>query len=161
MGASRPADRGAEFRRDPELVVWDGSLVEKPESLALECLRPVRSTKAVRLKRIKPGYLNPPGGRPIFVPGFQWLSVIVLEMSGPPTLAYIRWWTTMGEHKISRRDVEGDVLAESSRRRGQRVIHVWDRGFASRPWLLMASVHAVHFFMCWPKHYRLVDDQGR
>ena len=160
----RQADQRIEELRSvggPALVVWDGSVVEKPESLELEGLGPVRSTKAVRLKRIKPGYFNPPGGRPIFVPGFQWLSVIVLGMSGLPTLAHMRWWTTRGEHKSSRRDIEGDVLAESSRRWGQRVIHVWDRGFASRPWLLMASVHAVRFIMRWPKHYRLIDEQGR
>ncbi|MGD2079205.1 MAG: hypothetical protein PVH18_12535, partial [Chloroflexota bacterium] len=112
------------------------------------------------MKRIKPGHFNPPSGRPIFAPGFQWLSVIILGISGLPTPAHMRWWTIRGEHKSSRRDIEGDVLA-SSQRWSQRVIHVWDRGFASRPWLLMASVHAVRFIMRWPKQYRLVDDQGR
>jgi len=50
------------------LVIWDESVIEKPESLHLEGLCPVKSSKAKRLKRIKPGYFNPPGGRPIFVP---------------------------------------------------------------------------------------------
>jgi len=53
------------------LVIWDESVIEKAESIALEGLGPVRSSKAARLKRIKPGYFNPPGGRPIFVPGMQ------------------------------------------------------------------------------------------
>jgi len=43
------------------LVIWDESVIEKPESIALEGLGPVRSSKAARLKRIKPGYYNPPG----------------------------------------------------------------------------------------------------
>jgi hypothetical protein len=64
------------------LVIWDESVLEKPESLKLEGLGPVRSTKAARLKRIKPGYYNPPGGRPIFVPGMNWLAVLVM---GPST----------------------------------------------------------------------------
>lgn len=78
------------------LVIWDESVLEKPESLATEGLCAVRSVKAGRLKRIKPGYYNPPGGRPIFVPGFHWLQVLVLGDKGPPTLAHLHWWTTRG-----------------------------------------------------------------
>ena len=46
------------------LCIWDESVVEKPESIALEGLCAVRSSKAVRLKRIKPGYFNPPVAAP-------------------------------------------------------------------------------------------------
>lgn len=42
-------------------VLWDESVLEKPESLHAEGLCAVRSAKAPRLKRIKPGYFNPPG----------------------------------------------------------------------------------------------------
>jgi hypothetical protein len=143
------------------LLVWDESVLEKPESLHLEGLGPVRSTKAVRLKRIKPGFFNPPGGRPIFVPGFHWLMVTVLGPSGPPTLANLSWWTTRGQRATERRTVENAMLTEISRRWGQSVIHVWDRGFAGKPWLTMAFVHAVRFVMRWPKHYRLIDEQMR
>jgi len=52
-------------------IAWDESVIEKAESLQAEHLCAVRSSKALRLKRIKPGYFNPPGGRPVFVPGFQ------------------------------------------------------------------------------------------
>jgi hypothetical protein len=38
------------------LVIWDGTVLEKPESLAPEGLRAVRSSKAVRLTHMKPGY---------------------------------------------------------------------------------------------------------
>ncbi len=78
------------------LVVWDESVLEKPETLHLEGLGPVRSLKAVRLIRIKPGYFNPPGGRPIAVPGWHWLAVIVLGPHGAPTLATLGWWTGRG-----------------------------------------------------------------
>src|SRR3954453_18385572 len=40
------------------LALWDESVVEKSESIALEGLCAVRSSKAARLKRIKPGYYN-------------------------------------------------------------------------------------------------------
>ena len=78
------------------LVIWDESMLEKSESLAAEGLCAVRSSKARRLKRIKPGYYNPPRGRPIFVPGFHWLQILVLGHKGPPTLAHLHWWTTRG-----------------------------------------------------------------
>src|SRR5512141_1958941 len=61
-------------------IIWDESVLEKSESLKAERLSAVRSTKAARLKRIKPGYFNPPGGRPIFVPGFNWLQLLVASM---------------------------------------------------------------------------------
>jgi hypothetical protein len=143
------------------LLIWDESVLEKPESLHLEGLGPVRSAKAARLKRIKPGFFNPPGGRPIFVPGFNWLMVTVLGRSGPPTLASLKWWTTRGERATDRRSVETAMMAETSRRWGQVVIHVWDRGFAGGPWLTMAFTHAARFVMRWPKHLRLVDEQLR
>jgi hypothetical protein len=44
----------------PVLVLWDESVMEKPETLANHDLGAVRSSKARRLKRIRPGYFNPP-----------------------------------------------------------------------------------------------------
>src|SRR6266540_1892361 len=92
------------------LVIWDESVLEKPESLQAEGLCAVRSSQAVRLKRIKPGYYNPPGGRPIFVPGFHWLQVLVSGHQGPPTLAHMRWWTTRREQASQMRTEEAQVL---------------------------------------------------
>lgn len=75
-------------------VIWDESVLEKSESLKAEGLCAVRSSKAARLKRIKPGYFNPPTDRPIFVPGFHWLQILVTGMQGVPVLAHLCWWTT-------------------------------------------------------------------
>lgn len=147
-------------RGEPCLAIWDESVVEKPESLALEGLGAVRSSKAARLKRIKPGYFNPPGGRPIFVPGFHWLQVVVAGMSGPAIPVHLHFWTGRGERASSKREEERQVLGEVVRRWGERVIHVWDRGFAGSPWLTLAFVYAVRFVLRWPKGYRLVDEQG-
>jgi hypothetical protein len=143
------------------LVVWDESVLEKPESLHLEGLCAVRSSKAKRLKRIKPGFFNPPGGRPICVPGYHWLQVLVMGMEGPLSVATMRWWTTRGERAEEKRAVEREILAEVAHRWGCRALHIWDRGFAGNPWLTLAYVYAVRFVMRWPKHYRLVDAEGR
>jgi hypothetical protein len=67
------------------LAIWDQSVLEKAESLTLEGLCPVKSSKAMRLKRIKPGFFNPPGGRPVFVPGYHWLQIRVLGMQSAPS----------------------------------------------------------------------------
>lgn len=140
------------------LVIWDESVLEKPESLKAERLCAVRSSKAQRLKRIKPGYFNPPGGRPIFVPGFNWLQILVIGRKGPPTLAHFRWWTTRGDHKSTKRKKEERVLDKIDTLWGKEVLHIWDRGFAGNPWLTTAFVYAARFVMRWPKNYRLLDE---
>jgi len=145
------------------LVVWDESVMEKAESLKLEGLCAVISSKARRLKRIKKGYFNPPGGRPICVPGYHWLQVLVMGMEGPVTVAKMRWWTTRGQQATQLRAVEAEVMEEVAQAWGQNVIHVWDRGFAGAPWLTVAFAHNVRFIMRWPKRYQLLDtkDQER
>jgi hypothetical protein len=142
-------------------VIWDESVIEKPESLHLEGLCAVRSSKARRLKRIKPGFFNPPGGRPIFVPGYNWLQVLVVGKEGSPVVAHMQWWTTRGEKATDKRSVEAEILRETAQLWGAKVVHVWDRGFAGSPWLCLAYVHALRFVLRWPKHYGLVDDLGQ
>ena len=141
------------------LVIWDESVLEKPESLAAEGLCAVRSMKAGRLKRIKPGYYNPPSGRPVFVPGFHWLQVLVLGHKGPPTLAHLRWWTTRGEAASQARSEETQIFDHIDQLWGKDVLHIWDRGFAGNPWLTQAFMRGARFILRWPKNYNLLDEQ--
>lgn len=143
------------------LAVWDESVLEKSESIALEGLCAVRSSKARRLKRIKPGYYNPPGGRPVFVPGMHWVSILVLGLRGAPVVAAMRWWTTRGPLCSSRRTEERQLLRACAKTWGRRVLHVWDRGFAGGPWLAEVTRASVRFVLRWQKDYKLVDAQGR
>lgn len=143
------------------LAVWDESVIEKPESLAAEGLCAVRSSRAARLKRIKPGYYNPPGGRPIHVPGLHWMSVLVLGMEGSPTVALMRWWTTRGKFATQKRPLSTTMLRRCARTWGRQVIHVWDRGFASGPWLGTALRAQVRFIVRWKKAQKLVDAKGK
>jgi hypothetical protein len=143
------------------LVIWDASVQEKPESLAAEGLCAVRSSKAGRLRRIKPGYYNPPGGPPIFVPGFHWLQVLVLGHKGPPTLAHLHWWTTRGPTASQARLEEAEIFDHIDQLWGKEVIHVWDRGFAGNPWLTQAFLRGARFILRWPKNYNLLDEHGQ
>jgi hypothetical protein len=146
--------------QDDTYAIWDESEIEKPESLKAERLCAVRSVKARRLKRIKPGYYNPPKGKPIFVPGFHWFEVVVTGFKGAPCLAHFHWWTTRGEAASKMRDEEGGVLKQLAKRWGSQVIHVWDRGFAGEPWLLQALEAHVRFIVRWKKGNDLLDEHG-
>ena len=142
------------------LAIWDESVLEKPESIALEGLCPVRSSKAARLKRIKPGFYHPPGGPPVFVPGLQWLTVMVAGMQGPPSLAAMRWWTSRGKLASERRTNTTSLLAQCAQAWGRRALHVFDRGYAGAPWLNQLTHHRVRFIIRWPTRYHLTDVKG-
>lgn len=150
-----------ETQGETPLVVWDESVLEKAESLKLEGLCPVRSTHAARLKRIKPGYFNPPGGAPIIVPGFHWLALLVMGARGVPTLAHLAFWSTRGPEATDGRTVAWQLLAQLAQRWGRRVLHIWDRGFAGLPWLTLVQGYQVRFILRWNKSYKLLDRQGR
>jgi hypothetical protein len=94
----------------PILALWDSCVLEKPESLKAEGLCAVISSKARCLKRLKPGFFTPPGGRPICVPGCHWMALMLAGISGVPLLASLPWWTTRGPCATSERDVAGTML---------------------------------------------------
>ena len=151
----------AEGQQEDVYVGWDESVVEKAESIALEGLCAVRSAAAARLKRIKPGFFNPPGGRPVFVPGMQWIAVMVLASNLPPVVAAMQWWTNRGPRASSRREEERFLLRRCWQTWGRRVIHIWDRGFASKRWLGQVFEHNLRFIVRWPKRYRLLNAKGQ
>lgn len=141
-------------------ILWDESVLEKPESLKTERLCAVRSSKAARLKRIKPGYFNPPGGRPVCVPGFHWLQIVVVGLRGRLTVAHLHFWTTRGAAASQRLPEESALLQTLADRWGAQVVHVWDRGFAGEPWLSAALAQRVRFIVRWKKGNKLVNAQG-
>jgi len=142
-------------------VIWDESVLEKSESLKAEGLCAVRSSKAVRLKRIKPGYFNPPTDRPIFVPGFNWLQILVTGMQGVPVLAHLCWWTTRGDTASKKREEEGKILKKVAKLWGRKVLHIWDRGFAGAPWTTLALDHGLRFIVRWNNQYHVIGVDGR
>lgn len=141
------------------LVVWDESVIEKPESIADPDLRPVRSSKAHRLTRIKPGFYTPPG-RSIFVPGFQWIGLVFAGMTGTPRVAALHWWSTRGEQASDKRTEEAALLHQCVASWGSRVCHVFDRGFASRRWLDLLGEREVRFVLRWRAQNKLADVAG-
>lgn len=144
------------------LLLWDESVLEKPESAQSEGLGAVRSSKAARLTRIKPGFYRPPG-RPIHVPGLSWLCLLVLGQVGPPVVATMRWWSNRSHGRIHRKApiwIRRAVLRFCARLWGRRVLHVWDRGYAGSPWLGQALRAQVRFVQRWPKSWKVCDATG-
>jgi hypothetical protein len=136
-------------------LVWDESAIEKAESQKAEGLMPVRSSKAARLTRN-----TPLSGKPVFVHGVPWVQLIVTGMKGHLTLAQMRWWSKQGPQASTQREVEQSLLTETHQRWGKRVIHTWDRGFASHPWLGQVIQAGARFIVRWPRRYLLCDEQG-
>lgn len=127
--------RVAELQAEGEeaFLLWDESVLKKPESLQAEGLGAVRSSKAARLKRIKPGFYNPPGGPPVFAPGLQWLSLLVVGLTRAPSVALMRWWSNRSSGAVvaeDPRELRRQILDACVATWGRQVLHVWDRGYA-------------------------------
>lgn len=142
------------------VLLWDESVVEKPESIRSEGLCGVRSSKAKRLKRIKPGFFNPPGGKPVHVPGFEWMGLLLAGLKTHPTVACFRWYTTRGKYAQDRLSLQTNLLAKAVEAFGRRLWYIFDRGYAGKRWLGVLIGQAVPFVVRWPKRYQLIDEQG-
>jgi hypothetical protein len=135
-------------------------VLEKPETIKNDDLCAVRSSKARRLKRIRPGFFNPPGGRPICVPGLHWLGLLVLGRRGAPTVAAMRWWTKRGARASDQQTELRGLLTQSVSAWGRTVLHIWDREFASAPWLDVMREANIRFVVRWKKRQKLLDSWG-
>src|SRR5581483_4210144 len=145
---------------DQVLLLWDGSVLEKAETVKNPDLCAVRSSKARRLKRIRPGFFNPPGGRPICVPGLNWLGLLIVGQSGAPTLAAMRWWTKRGERTSDQQTELRSLLTQSVKAWGRTVLHIWDRELASAAWVCQMNDTNSRFVLRWKKRNKLLDNWG-
>jgi len=151
-----------EAQGEEGLLIWDGTMLEKPESLKGEGLGPVRSSKAGRLTRVKKGYYRPPGA-PICVPGLHGIGLLLAgrkKEQGPPQLAGIRWWTSRGALASHEKDENCRLLRLTSALFGSRVLHVFDRGYCGSPWLGALFCFQVRFLQRFKHRNHLVDEQG-
>jgi hypothetical protein len=156
------ADQVVEQEEDVALVALDQSVLEKPESQTALGLCPVRSSKARRLARPRPGFGAGPPRPPVTVPGLHWLAATVMGWSGPALLAVCRWWSPRPSSPSPERQRESEVhlLRDLVARWGRRVLFVWDRGFAGRPFLEVALAEGARFVVRWPTRNYLCSPGG-
>lgn len=121
-------------------------MLEKPESSTSEGLCPVISSKAKRCNRSKKGQVfNLPTLRPIMVTGMHWTSGFVAGMQGPVKVAVMSWWTTKGDSATKLRSEQEEMLRKCVRKWGGMLVHVFDRGYASGPWLQLLQSLKLKF----------------
>jgi len=143
------------------LCIWDGSVVEKPESSAAEGLCPVISSKAKRLNRSKKGQVfNMPAARPVLVTGMHWTGALIAGLEGIPKIALMSWWTTKGTYATHTRHQEEEMLRKCIRKWGDLLVHVFDRGYASGPWIQLLQTLKVKFVIRWIKKHKFFDSNG-
>jgi len=150
-----------QLQRELVLLLWDESVQEKPESLQSEGLCAVRSSKAQRLLRIKKGYYEPPTRKPVHVPGLRWVGLLLAGLQQPPQLARFRWWTSRAPQFTALAQVRLELLHWARELFGRTVLHVFDRGYASKEWLGLLLNQQDRFLLRWPSAYKLLDGQGR
>lgn len=141
------------------IAIWDESVIEKPESQKSEGLCAVRSSKAKRLSRIKPGYFNPPSKQPVHVPGFQWIGLLIAGLQAGVSVYKFKWWTTRGGEAENKGDILREWLA-LAKKHLSAAIHVFDRGFCGSPWLGNLLGFDLLFVLRWRQDYKLLDQTG-
>jgi hypothetical protein len=144
-------------------LLWDESVNEKPESRKVEGLCPVRSSKAQRLARSRPGLPS----RPVFVNGFQWMGLLLIGMSGSPTVAFMQWFTTRTTRDTKEKKQATDLvsvryalLKKCWAAWQDRVLHLFDRGYASAKWIEAGVEFKLRFVLRWPKRHKLLSPDG-
>jgi hypothetical protein len=142
------------------LCIWDGSVLEKPESERVEGLCAVKSSKAARLKKLRKGAFNKPGGKPIVVMGIEWIGVVLVGIRGMPTVVNMTWWSRKGLMASTQRKQEEFLLRVIAKRWGKRVLHVFDRGYAGGPWLSVLQLLGLDFLIRWKKGLYFRDLNG-
>lgn len=144
------------------LLHWDDSVLEKPESWRTEGLCSVRSSKGLRLTKIKPGYYHPP--KHLSVPGYEWSACVLSSQKDSPTICQMRWWTKRGKHKEDPANIFYRMLAQTSEMIGQtaaEVWHVFDRGYANYRTLDYLIIHfQQQFIIRWKSNFLLENEQG-
>ena len=144
------------------LLHWDESVIEKPESLKLEGLCSVHSSKGARLTHIRPGFYKKYPR--INVPGFEWSAGVLSSLSDRPTITCMNWWTKRGKYRDERNNVLYRMLDQSSQMIKQtqaEVWHVFDRGYANRTTLdYMINHFQQQFIVRWKSNLLLVNEKG-
>ena len=141
--------------------IWDESVLEKPESEKLEGLCSVVSSKAKRLQRWKKGVtFNFPPKKAITVTGMEWTGVLITGMEGRIKVALMSWWTTKGDYATKLREQQETLLRKVIRQWGNMLLHIYDRGAASGPWLQVLQKFGVKFVIRWKKGHFFFNSSG-
>jgi hypothetical protein len=94
----------------------------------------------------------------------NWLGLVLVGRRaelGPPVLAAMPWWTNRGRHATRFRLVEAKLMLACVALWGQRLVPIFDRGFASSPWLGLCFASLHRLVWPWPHNHYLIEASGR
>jgi len=140
------------------LLIWDESSIEKPESIAVEGLCSVASSKGKRLTRINPGFYKPPTDQ-ICVPGFHWTAAILTTPGEVPSVCQMEWWTSRGENKEEADQVFDRLFDRICTHIPGTFVHVMDRGYAKAEMVNKLKQAKQDFIIRWVKNRYLIHEQ--
>jgi len=106
------------------------------------------------LTRIRRGFFCPPKQR-ICVPGFQWTGVFLSHIGGIPRVCQMSWWTTRGRFKEDPDNIIWRLLRKIKQQLDQRLLHVFDRGYANEKMLRYLFHFEQAFIIRWKKNHLL------
>jgi len=106
------------------------------------------------------GFSAPQSCETLTVPGYYWANLLVVGLRTAPRLFTFAWWTRQGKYVQNFRQVRWQLLEQVRAHLGNVVTHVFDRGFAGKPWLGILLHGQDHFIMRWPARYVLNGQQG-
>ncbi len=90
----------------------------------------------------------------------QWTGALITGVEGMIKVAVMNWWTTKGDEATKLRDQEEVLLRTCVRRWGDLLLHIFDRGYASGPWLQVLQVLKVRFVIRWKKGHVFLAANG-
>lgn len=92
--------------------------------------------------------------------GMQWTGALITGMEGMIKVALMSWWTTKGDDATKLRIQEEAMLRKCIRQWGDILLHLFDRGYASGPWIQLLQSLKVRFVIRWKKGHYFVDTKG-
>jgi hypothetical protein len=150
-----------EQRGETPLCMWDSSVLEKPESVALEGLGAVRSSRVRRLARSRPEVFNRPG-LPVRVRGEdQGKPLVAGQKRGAPGGGDAASGHEQSRRVGQQRPQQEELFNQAARRWGRQVRHVFDRGYGHGPWLSCLSERRLRLVVRWNKGNQLLDASGQ
>jgi hypothetical protein len=97
----------------------------------------------------------------VHVPGLRWVGLLLCGLKAQPLVARFSWWTSRGKEATTLAQVRLQLLQWARETFASAVLHVFDRGYASREWLGLLLSRQDRFLLRWPSAYKLVDVLGR
>jgi hypothetical protein len=75
-------------------------------------------------------------------------------------VALMSWWSTKGEDATRLRTHEEALVRTCVRQWGEMLLHNFDRGYASGPWIQLLQVLKVRCVIRWKKGQIFIDAKG-